>query len=298
MAPWVWFVLLRRNAQRSSGRLDLCGRDAISPDCRVASTEAPPVGSARRPICIRATGKLELKDGPPRAIRHGPDATSMRLDDRTANRQTHAHAAGFCRVKRIEHALSVVCVESLAPISYRHEHAVRGGVRGGDQQLWPPISSSTRRFDRVDNQVPHDLLQLNPISLNERQMLGELGLNQDAILPRFATGEYEDLAERIVDIQAGSPRGHLLDEGANPADHLAGPSSTADDSIERLPYLVQIRWLGVKPAQSSLGAVDRADERLIDLVGDRSGQLPHGGNPICMRQFHLYLAVALLALAC
>src|SRR5262249_32671392 len=36
MAPWVWFVLLHRNAQRSSGRLDLCGQDAISPDCRVA----------------------------------------------------------------------------------------------------------------------------------------------------------------------------------------------------------------------------------------------------------------------
>ena len=69
----------------------------------------------------------------------------MRLDDRTANRQAHAHAAGFGRVKRFEHALSMVQVNPLAPISL------------------------TIRFSKT-------LLQLNPISLDERLMLGEVGL--------------------------------------------------------------------------------------------------------------------------
>src|SRR4029077_17234621 len=41
----------------------------------------------------------ELKHGPPRFIRAGPQSSPVRLDDRTADRQAHAYAAGLRRVE-------------------------------------------------------------------------------------------------------------------------------------------------------------------------------------------------------
>jgi hypothetical protein len=44
----------------------------------------------------------ELDGGPVSYIGHSPDATPVKFDDRTADRESHAHAAGFGSVKCIE----------------------------------------------------------------------------------------------------------------------------------------------------------------------------------------------------
>src|SRR5258707_480631 len=44
----------------------------------------------------------ELKDGTPWFIRAGPQPPPGRLDDRTADRQAHAHPGGFGRVEGLE----------------------------------------------------------------------------------------------------------------------------------------------------------------------------------------------------
>ncbi len=54
-------------------------------------------------------------------------------------------------------------------------------------------------------------MQLDPISLNERQALCELRPHRDAVLHHFATGQGYDLKDRFVDLQALLPRGSFLD---------------------------------------------------------------------------------------
>ena len=73
--------------------------------------------------------------------------------------------------------------------------------RGADQQLSRPLADAAHRFDGVDNQVEDYLLQLDSISLNERQALRELRLQRDAVLRKFATGQGNDLKDRFVDLQ-------------------------------------------------------------------------------------------------
>jgi hypothetical protein len=86
-------------------------------------------------------------------------------------------------------------------------------------------------------------LQLDPICLNERQVLCELRSHRDAVLQHFATGQGYDLKDRFVDLQALLPRGSFLDQGPDPAEDLAGTLAVINDPAEDLPDLVQIRWL-------------------------------------------------------
>ena len=157
---------------------------------------------------------------------------------------------------------------------------------------------SAHCLDGVDDQVEDHLLQLHPVSLNERQTLRECCRHRDAVLRRLATGQRNDLEDRVVDRHALPPCRRLLDEGTDPADDVARSLAVLQDTTERLPDLLEIRRLGAQPAQSRIGVGDRRRDRLVDLMGNRGRELPHGRDAIRVRQLHLHLAVAPLALAC
>ena len=99
-------------------------------------------------------------------------------------------------------------------------------------------------MDGVDDQVKGHLLQLDSISLNERQALRELRLHLDIGFHHFATGQGNDLSDRFVDLQGILPRGLLLDEGTDAADDLGRTRFVIDGTTKRLPGLVQIWRLG------------------------------------------------------
>src|SRR3546814_3918636 len=65
-----------------------------------------------------------------------------------------------------------------------------------DQQPARPFADTAHRFDGVDDQVKDHLLQLDSISLNDRQALRELRLHRDIVFHHFATGQGNDLNDR------------------------------------------------------------------------------------------------------
>src|SRR5258708_11009399 len=84
----------------------------------------------------------------------------------------------------------------------------------------------------------------------------------------------------------------------DPPDNVTGSITVLDDASERLSRLLQIWRLGVQPAQSGSGADDCRCDRLLDLMGNRSRQLPHRRDAVRVRQLRLNLAVPTLAFAC
>src|SRR5258708_13142801 len=104
-------------------------------------------------------------------------------------------------------------------------------------------------------------------------------------------GQGNHLADRLVDVQASLPRRHLLDEGPDPADDIAGSRAVLDDTAERLANLLEIGPLSAQPAQGGLSIDDRRGDRLVDLMGDRGRQLPHPGDAIGGAELHHGLAV-------
>src|SRR5277367_6443733 len=103
----------------------------------------------------------------------------MSFDDRTADRKAHSQAAGLCRVEGLEEALETRWSQSRTRILHRNEHAVRLGFPGAYQQFTRPLPGAAHCFDGVDDQVKDHLLQLNPVSFNERQALCELRLHRN-----------------------------------------------------------------------------------------------------------------------
>ena len=93
----------------------------------------------------------------------------MCLDDRAADRQSHAHTIGLGRVECVEEPVQALRLQSRAPIPHSDAHAVRSVLLSADQQLARPLVRSAHRFDGVEDQVEHHLLKLDPISPNKRQ---------------------------------------------------------------------------------------------------------------------------------
>jgi hypothetical protein len=90
----------------------------------------------------------------------------------------------------------------------------------------------------------------------------------------------------------------LFYEIADPPNHLACPHAILDDAAQRLTYLIQPRRSVVQPVQGCLCAGNYRGGWLTDFVGDRCRELPHHRNTVRVRQLHLCLAVAPLALVC
>ena len=66
--------------------------------------------------------------------------------------------------------------------------------------------------------------------------------------------------------------------------YFGGAVRIGDDSIDGSPCLVQIGWLSVEPAQTSIAARHNRSQWLIDLVGDRGCEFTQGRQARTMRQ--------------
>jgi hypothetical protein len=83
----------------------------------------------------------------------------------------------------------------------------------------------------------------------------------------------------------GSCRGgHFIDEAANPADEVIRSIAGLNDTAEGLPDLAQVRRLGAKPTQGGMRIGDDRGDRLIDFVGNRGREVPHGTDAVGMRK--------------
>src|ERR1700741_494611 len=102
----------------------------------------------------------------------------MRVDDGTADREAQPYSAGLGRVKGVEEAFEISRINSRPRITDRDQDLMRSPSYGADRQLSARAINRAHRFDCIQDQVQDDLLQLDPIPLNERQAL-QLHLHRD-----------------------------------------------------------------------------------------------------------------------
>src|SRR5215467_9481183 len=102
----------------------------------------------------------------------------MRLDDRTAYRQSHTQAVGLGRVEGVEEPVQALGLQAWAGILYCDKHATRTILLGSDQQLPLRLSRSAHRFYGVENHVYNQFLKLNVISSNDRKSASKMCLQQ------------------------------------------------------------------------------------------------------------------------
>src|SRR5262249_12424211 len=128
----------------------------------------------------------ELHGGARAGRARGPYLAPVRLNDRPADREAHAHAAGLGGVEGVEQVVHTLRGQTRAGILHGDEHPARGVWPGADAQLARSLADAAQRFDGVEDHVQEHLLQLDAIALNARQALREVGLHRNAVLHHFA----------------------------------------------------------------------------------------------------------------
>src|SRR6516165_8159442 len=107
-------------------------------------------------------GQGELKCSTARLVRRRPQLAPMSMDDGTAYRQPHACSTGLRGVEGVEDSIEMRRINARPGIAHGHEGACLV-LLGTDQYLSRPLLDRAHCFSRVENQVQHDLLQLDAI---------------------------------------------------------------------------------------------------------------------------------------
>ena len=122
---------------------------------------------------------------------------------------------------------------------------------GADQQLSSPRLDRAHCFNRVQDQVQDDLLQLNTIPLNGKQSVRKPGLDRDTILGDCASRQYNHLIDRRIEIKTLLSRRRFLDVITDAVDDVSGSIGIAHDAAERFANLRPDPAVACSPADAS-----------------------------------------------
>ena len=135
-------------------------------------------------------------------------------------------------------------------------------------------------FNRVQDQVQDDLLQLNTIAVDGKQSVRQAGLDRDAILGDYASRQSNHLIDCLIKIKMLLSRRRFLHLLTDAVDDVSGSIGIAYDTAERFPNLSQVRRLHLQEILGRTGVVACGGDRLRDFVSQRGGQFSHHAQTV------------------
>jgi hypothetical protein len=100
-----------------------------------------------------------------------------------------------------------------------------------------PPGAVAHGFNGIKYEIENQLLELDPVCLNRRQVAGELSTQLQAIAIHFGARQRVYLKNDIIDVKLFLLEWLFLGEGPNPSDHIGGAVGVADDDILALAGL-------------------------------------------------------------
>ena len=94
--------------------------------------------------------------------------------------------------------------------------------------------------------------------------------------------ESKNLLNKLVEIDLGSRRGLILEQGFNAAYDLVGAMHLVDDVLKPAAGFIEIGRFMLQPVQTGAAEGGDCTQRLSDFVSDRGGELASGDNAIHM----------------
>src|SRR5258705_2678130 len=107
-------------------------------------------------------------------------------------------------------------------------------------------------------------------------MGSQFGPQINLTLEHVAAYQSDYLLNGLVNIQRRLFRRSLVQEIANPLNHFARAHAIADHTCNNFAQLIKIWRLARKKAHTHMAVGDYRTEWLIDLMGYRGYQFPHG----------------------
>src|ERR1700704_4396746 len=121
----------------------------------------------------------------------------------------------------------------------------------------------------VRNQVKEDLLQLDSISLDFRQLCAWLDLHLYPVLLQIVPFQDQRVPDKFVDIERGFRSGITSKYRANASDDLTRAMAVSNDPLERLLCFVDTWHRTIEKAKTRLGAGNHRRQWLSNLMSNR-----------------------------
>src|SRR5215216_6782777 len=165
-------------------------RSKSGSDSRTDSSSSTTETSARLSI-MGASSRCRVRDVPWIAgdgkreggtwtiVRLCPETAIMSLDDRPADAEPDTHAVALRCVEGVKELVHALGVDAYASIPHADTYATTALPFGSDQQVSRAIVHFNHRIGRVAEKVQDDLLELDPIAGDGREILRELRLESD-----------------------------------------------------------------------------------------------------------------------
>src|SRR4029453_18225114 len=92
----------------------------------------------------------------------------------------------------------------------------------------------------------------------------ERSLQQDAVIKHFVSRQRDHFEDGFIEVEPVLARWHLVDEGPDAADDVAGALAVFGDKTEGIANFAEIGRSSAQPAQGSLRVGNPRSDRLVD----------------------------------
>src|SRR5262245_26806105 len=150
-------------------------------------------------MASRFNRELDVKYGPLLGCGFGPEPAAMGHDNAPADRQPQAKSQGLRAVERLDQLLHAVGGHSVAAIGDRNTNMAVSIPCCLDEEEAVAVRSPAHGFGRVDDQIEKNLLKLDRIALNGRQVFAELGACCNCAQDEIAMGKRQRLRNEVID---------------------------------------------------------------------------------------------------
>ena len=139
---------------------------------------------------------------------------------------------------------------------------------GGDHYFAAAVGDVAHRFKGIDHKIEQDLLQLNRVGLNRRQIRVQQSLHLAGMKYSIPIYHANHARYKIVQIHPlpgwSALSYHVLDA----SNHITGTASIRHDISEKFTKLAKIDMAAFNKALSRAGVADDCRERLIQFMGN------------------------------
>src|ERR1700726_2701716 len=120
--------------------------------------------TSRRSVCAYRQG--ELKRGTVGYVCRGPQPSTMCFDDRSADRQPHAHAIRLRREEGVEQPADMFRLDSDTGILHRDQYLIGPVLARSYAQFATTVCHRTHGLNAVHQKIHYNLLQLDAVAID------------------------------------------------------------------------------------------------------------------------------------
>src|SRR5690349_11591072 len=162
----------------------------------------------------------------------------MRFNDRSADGESHAEALRLGGHERLENTVQVFASDSAAPVANGAHHLATAAFEARrDRDAALVYVERRHRLAGVDDQVEDDLLQLDAITQDQRQIGIEYDVDRNVSRQEIVPRKFEHVLDHVGQVDGLAGNFAALEHGTQSLDDFGRADVVGDDVADHVPDL-------------------------------------------------------------